>query len=197
MGKHWTRQTGRYTCAALLLLTLTGCHDRWHYWAVVDANAFLPSGDQVDRLGRRAAMPAEPLDIDVDGKQTVLIAAMIHDDPNKTDDERGYTFVAVIDGSARPGRYEITPDNGRFITHSAWRLPRKPYRGAEGYVRIDRVEGNTVFARCNLRNSYVTREPRYVVRGRHEFQKVNDNSRLLNIAGIRLLRSIRLGEEPQ
>ena len=177
MAKHWTRQAGRTTFSAVLLLTLVGCHDRWHYWSVVDAEALLPSGDEVDLLGRRAGMPSEPLDIDVNGHQTVLIAAMIHDDPLQTDDERGYTFVAIIDGPAAPGQYEITPDNGRFITHSAWSPPRKPYRGAEGTIKIVRVEGNAVIARCNLRNSYVLGEPRRVLHGRHEFRIVSDNSR--------------------
>jgi hypothetical protein len=176
---------------------LAGCHDRWHYWSVIDASAPLPSEDQVDRLGQRAAMPAEPLDIDVNGDQTVLIAAMIHDDPNKTDDERGYTFVAVIDGPPKRGKYEITPENGRFIEHSKWKPPRRPYRGAEGTVRIYRVKGNTVIARCNLRNSYVLGEPRHVFRGQREFRMVRDNTRLLNLAGIRLLQSVDMGEKPQ
>lgn len=197
MARKWTRQAGRSTCAAMGLLLLAGCHDRWHYWCVVDAGTLLPTEEQVDRLGRRAAMPAEPLDIDVNGSQTVLIAAMIHDDPAKADDERGYTFVAVIDGSAQPGKYEITPDNGRFIEHSTWKPPRRPYRGAEGTVRIHRVENGTVIASCNLRNSYVLGEPRHVFRGRRTFQIVRDNTDLLNLAGVRLLQSVNLGAEPQ
>jgi hypothetical protein len=164
---------------------------------MADASAPLPSWDEADPMGKRAAMPAELLEVNLHGNQTVLVAARISEDRKRPDDFRSRSFVAIIDGPAQPGKYEITPANGRFIENSSWEPARRPYKGAEGYVKIRSVKDDMIEAYFNLRNSYATTEPRYVLRGEFEFERVQENFHLLRTAGIRVAGTPQPKEEPE
>jgi hypothetical protein len=193
------RRIAGWLVATASLGALVGCtsESHWHYWSIVDASAPLPSWSEADPMGRRAAMPAELLEVDLNGNQTVLIAAKISQDRKQPDDVSSYSFVAIIDGPAEPGKYEITPANGRFVENSSWEPARKPYKGAEGYVKIHSVTDDVIEAYCNLRNSYATAEPRYILRGKFEFETVQENFHLLNSVGIRVSGIPQPKEEPK
>jgi len=147
----------------------------------------LPAITGHERPTDRGGTPAELLEVAPGGSQTLLIAADLHDDPEVWDDERGRTFVVVLDGPPAKGTYAITPDNGRFIAHSVWWPPRRPYEGVEGEVDIRSVSDDGVRAKCVLRNVLIeARADSHVLRGGYRFKPLarEDHVRLRQ-AGIR------------
>lgn len=171
-------------------LGAAGCGSRqWHHWALHDVGVALPDLRTDDRVTRRAGTASEPLEIMTGGGgQTVLIAYETYDNPQRTDEEWGRAYVVVLDGPPAEGRFEVTPENGRFIEHSAFRPARRPYVGLDGHVRILSVESDgDVVAHCVLR-SYLRddRDPGHVFRGTVQFDTPREVSRFLNGPGIRL-----------
>lgn len=169
------------------LIVAGGCHDTSHYWVLTDVSVTLPAITGNERPTDRGGNPAELLDVVRGGSQTVLIAADLHDDPEVRDDERGRSFVVVLDGPPAEGACEITPDNARLIAHSVWWPPRKPYNGVEGQVKILSVSDDGVSAKCVLRNVLIrARDDSYTLRGRYRFRPPDENDDLrLRQAGIR------------
>ncbi len=166
--------TGRVLLAAALATIglAAGCHTTDSHWVVNDVSVSLPPMTIADRPTERAAMPAEWLIARAGGGQTLLIWCHSTDDPNVFDDERSRTFVIVLDGPPAKGVVEVTPENGRMISATAWLPPRKPYDGLEGRIAIVSVMKNgEVIADCSVRN--VLRrsgDPVYAMRGLIHFK---------------------------
>lgn len=143
--------------AVLLLLSLAmGCgkpHDWWEFHVVQGAHVSLPPVTGQERLYLNRQGPAQPLQVGMGGNQTLLIGSRVHDDPQATDDEWSNTFVIVLDGPPKPGKYVVGLNNGRFIMTSAWVPARQPYIGLDGWVRITSVDRNgDVVAWCAVHN---------------------------------------------
>jgi len=169
------------------LSVLTGCHETDYRWALTDTTVALPEITGQERPTERAGTPAELLAIKAGGDQTVLVAATIKDNPAKTDDERSYAFVVVLDGPLTQKVYPVAPDNGRLILNSVWRPARSPYGSLEGEIEIKEITPERIKAKCVLRNVLENaRAASYIMRGTYWFDRPIESDVRLRQAGIDL-----------
>ena len=172
----------------LLSLAAAGCHEKWHYWSLHDVRVSLPATGAVNDEPGEPDRMAELLHVQHRGEQTVFIAAWLHDDPDKLDDESGYTFVVVLDGPPKRGRHEITPENGRLIEHSPAKPPYRPYVGMNGRITILSELNGEIWADCSLKAETKNGVSRSA-KGWFVFKPVDRNTRALNFAGVRLIEA--------
>ena len=145
--------------AGLLMASVVlaaGCQDPndwWEFRVVNGVQADMPPITGKERVGLNRSGPAEPLQVRSGGNQVMFVGSRVHDDPKEYNDEWYRTFVIVLEGPLKKGKFQITPENGRFIYSTAWSPARQPFVGLDGTIHIYSIEKNgDVSAWVEVRN---------------------------------------------
>lgn len=135
---------------------VAGCQDPndwWEFKVVHGVQADMPPITGKERVGLNRSGPPEPLQVRSGGNQTMFVGSRVHDDPKAYNDEWYRTFVIVLEGPLKKGKFQITPENGRFIASTAWSPARQPFVGLDGTIHIYSIEKNgDVSAWVEVRN---------------------------------------------
>jgi hypothetical protein len=184
MIRH-ARIGGVFVAAVAALFALCGCHQTRYNWVLRDVDATLPKITGNERPRERAGTPAELLAVHP-GNKTMLVTSLIHDNPDKIDDEWSETFVCLIDGPVIDGRfYELTPDNCRLILNAVFRPCREPYHAVEGKITILSVGEGKVQAKCVFREMIRSaREEGHILREVLTFKPPTGQELRLRQAGL-------------
>lgn len=170
--------TGRSLITVSLLVGLgviSGCGDKWDYYALRDVQTNLPQLMDRQWSQRREYSEAEMLAVRPGGSQTVLVGratrSPVYNDVAQLDEQVSRTFVIVLDEVQAGKTYHVTPDNGRVIEGTSFRPALRPYRGIEGDVTVMSVSGSAVTAAVRLTGLTLKQtDPERSMSGVHAFK---------------------------
>jgi hypothetical protein len=198
-----------YRFLGISALLLAGCQS-WTYRAVPNVNVSRPN-----ELGSEGPLelkiePAGPVmsaadrkwvrdhEIGVASVQTVLVASWQRD-MGTYQSNCGRTLVILLDGTPKPGRVWLTPENSMLINYSSYSAPSRQRIGLEGSINILRVNGDKIDTEIAARDTTdidssqfmdrpwdtLNRQFPFKLTGRHTFAITTPDDPLFKTAGVK------------
>ena len=198
-----------YRFLGISALLLAGCQS-WTYRAVRDVNVSRPN-----ELGSEGPLelkiePAGPVmsaadrkwvrdhEIGVPSMQTVLVASWQRN-MGTYQSNCGRTLVILLDGTPKPGRVWLTPENSMLINYSSYSAPSRQRIGLEGSINILSVQGDKIYTEIAARDTTdidssqfmdrpwdtLNRQFPFKLTGRHTFAITTPDDPLFKTAGVK------------